>query len=175
MLRVQINPYVNIYTYIELMNAITHGAARAVQNWQAPARTRAPRSRAVEDIRVRLRLYPNIYRPPPAQERATKRSERSARGTGDGGRVNSTGFRVHGSSAPSNPPRNALAAEIKKSKVRSFVFFRCSWATPRLLNSDAKGGIERRGHPVSKSQENLDFFFRRPADTRQARGAKPPR
>ena len=67
----------------------------------------------------------------------------------------------------------------KSEKKRSsrFPFFRCSWAIPRLLNSDAKakGGIERRGHPASKSQENLDFFSKRPADTRQARGAKPPR
>ena len=46
----------------------------------------------------------------------------------------------------------------RKSEVRGFVFFRCSWAIPRSLNSDAKGEIERRGHPASKSQENLDFF-----------------
>ena len=54
----------------------------------------------------------------------------------------------------------AASARPKSEKKRSsrFRFFRCSWAIPRLLNSDAKGGIERRGHPVSKSQKNLDFF-----------------
>ena len=91
MLRVQIHPYVNIYTYIELMNEITHGAAHAVQNWQAPARARAPRSRAVEGTNIYAYISMWIYAfdyehtqisiaPPPAQERATKRSERSARG-----------------------------------------------------------------------------------------------
>ena len=79
------------------------------------------------------------------------------------------------SGAQLGPWAHPSRPKSEKKRSSRFRFFRCSWAIPRLLNSDAKGGIERRGHPVSKSQKNLDFFFRRPADTRQARGAKPPK
>ena len=70
---------------------------------------------------------------------------------------------AHGDGAPGRKGDPPLDPNQRISEVRGFVFFRCSWAIPRLLNSDAKGGIERRGHPVSKSQENLDF----PPDDRQ--------
>ena len=81
----------------------------------------------------------------------------------------------HYNGSDMTPTTIIVRPKSEKKRSSRFRFFRCSWAIPRLLNSDAKGGIERRGHPVSKSQKNLDFFFRRPADTRQARGAKPPK
>ena len=65
--------------------------------------------------------------------------------------------------SPTTAPAAAAAPvdpNQRKSEVRVFFLSRCSWVVPRLLNSDAKGGIKKEPNAQVLCRKNIDFFRR---------------